>query len=261
MAEKSGKKTYKAPALEKGLQIIELLAQEKYPLSMGEIASRLNYSKNEIFRMLVVLEDKGYIARKTDTDLFAITQKLFSLGIQIHPATSLIEIALPEMRELASDLRQSCHMGVLNKEKSVVIARVESPAAVGYSIRAGHSAPAHLTATGMLLMAFESRNRQEFLLDVIKKEHDPNIDKDLLLEQLAQIAEQGYFMVSSHFHELITDIVVPLRKGEDGSKVLASMAVPFAPNHNYPLEKEVILQRLQEASHTVSKQSANSTLP
>lgn len=271
MTGKNTKKSYKAPALEKGLQIIELLASVKEPLSMGEIATRLNYSKNEIFRMLVVLEDKGYIARKTDTDLFAITQKLFSLGIQIQPATSLIETALPEMRQVADDLRQSCHMAVLNRAELVVISRVESPAAIGYSVRAGHSVPAHLTASGMLLMAFESKSRQRLLLDIIKKEHDPKIDSVFVLEQLAQIHEQHYFMATSHFHEFITDITVPLTKGDIETtgglapKVLASMTVPFVHNHNQhrnqPLTKELVLERLQQASKIINAQSVNSTLP
>ena len=43
---------YRAPALDKGLDIIELLASADEGLSQAEIAKALNRSPNEIYRML-----------------------------------------------------------------------------------------------------------------------------------------------------------------------------------------------------------------
>ena len=54
---------YRAPALDRGLDILELLARTSSPLSMTEIAAGLGYSRNEIFRMLQVLEERNYIKR------------------------------------------------------------------------------------------------------------------------------------------------------------------------------------------------------
>jgi uncharacterized membrane protein len=53
---------YTAPALEKGLDILELLSRAETGLSQSEIARDLGRSVSEIFRMLVVLEERGYIA-------------------------------------------------------------------------------------------------------------------------------------------------------------------------------------------------------
>jgi hypothetical protein len=46
---------YRAPALEKGLDVIELLAAEKSPLNLSAISQRLGRSSGELFRMLMVL--------------------------------------------------------------------------------------------------------------------------------------------------------------------------------------------------------------
>ena len=46
---------YRAPALEKGLDVIELLAAEKSPLNLSAISQRLGRSSGELFRMLQVL--------------------------------------------------------------------------------------------------------------------------------------------------------------------------------------------------------------
>src|SRR3546814_1951398 len=55
--------TYSAPALEKGLEIIELLAAERRPMSTRAIAERLGRSKGEIFRVVFVLVERGYLRR------------------------------------------------------------------------------------------------------------------------------------------------------------------------------------------------------
>jgi len=57
---------YSAPALEKGLDVIELLAAEQHGLSLQEIARALERTATEIFRMLDVLVRRGYLARRAD---------------------------------------------------------------------------------------------------------------------------------------------------------------------------------------------------
>ena len=58
---------YAAPALEKGLDILEAFASEPAGLTGSEVARRLGRSVGEIFRMLVCLERRGYIC-ETDSD-------------------------------------------------------------------------------------------------------------------------------------------------------------------------------------------------
>ncbi|MEN3753236.1 helix-turn-helix domain-containing protein [Mangrovibacter sp. SLW1] len=75
---------YRAPALEKGLAILELLAAQDEPLTKKQIAERLNRSVNEIFRMLSVLQEQHYIDYKEDVSGYVLTLKMFTLSNQ-HP--------------------------------------------------------------------------------------------------------------------------------------------------------------------------------
>jgi uncharacterized membrane protein len=56
---------YAAPALDKGLDILELLSSVSEALTHSEIASRLGRTLTEVFRMLVCLEQRGYISSET----------------------------------------------------------------------------------------------------------------------------------------------------------------------------------------------------
>src|SRR6201984_3821544 len=75
---------YAAPALEKGLDILELLASVSEALTHSEIASRLGRTLTEVFRMLVCLEERGYISRNGPDERYQLTLKLFEIVHQ-HP--------------------------------------------------------------------------------------------------------------------------------------------------------------------------------
>ena len=71
------KTSYATPALEKGLDVIELLAHQPGGLTKSEISRELKRTVSEIFRMLLCLERRGYIAQ-VDNERYALTLKLFS---------------------------------------------------------------------------------------------------------------------------------------------------------------------------------------
>jgi DNA-binding IclR family transcriptional regulator len=73
------KKNYSAPALEKGLDIIELLSKSSLGFSQAEIAKELKRSVNEIYRMLNILVTRNYIELDLDSDRYKLTFKLITI--------------------------------------------------------------------------------------------------------------------------------------------------------------------------------------
>ena len=67
VAEKE-KSLYRAPALEKGLDILELLADRPEGLSQSEIARALGRTVGEIFRMLNCLVERGFLSIQRPSD-------------------------------------------------------------------------------------------------------------------------------------------------------------------------------------------------
>ena len=149
---------YSAPALEKGLDILELLAARGVPLTMSQIAAELGRSVSELFRMVDALARRGYVVPAESSDGFELSDKLFALGIARAPAKSLLEEALPAMRTLTRTIGQSCHLAVASEEQMVVIARIEAPGNQGYSVRVGYRRPLIAATSGLVLYAFQPEN-------------------------------------------------------------------------------------------------------
>jgi len=161
---REGQTKYSAPALEKGLNILELLSMEMYGLTQTEVAEKMGKSISEIFRMIICLRDLGYVAFTADTDRYVLTPKLFELSHRHPPMKRLIAEAMPRMQSLAQKLQQSCHMTVYIDGHQVVVAQVDNPGGMGFSVRMGTQMDLVLTASGRVLMAFETDARREQML-------------------------------------------------------------------------------------------------
>src|ERR1700741_87994 len=157
--ESAAKSTrYRAPALEKGLDVIELLAAEKSPLNLSAISQRLGRSSGELFRMLQVLEFKGFITTAENGTGYVLTNKLFALAMAQAPGRSLVETALPIMRKLTQDIGQSCHIAVASEDQIVVITRIERPGDLGFSVRIGYRREIARATSGLVLFAYQSED-------------------------------------------------------------------------------------------------------
>src|SRR5438477_4756401 len=69
---------YRAPALDKGLDILELLSGAPAGLTRAEIVRELGRSQSEIYRMLERLVARHYVRRSLEGDRYSLSYKLFA---------------------------------------------------------------------------------------------------------------------------------------------------------------------------------------
>lgn len=225
---------YAVPALEKALDILELLADEAGGLSQTAIAEATGRSVGQIFRVLASLERRGYLVRDRQSGLYGLSTLLFDLAHRHPPLRGLVTAATLPMRELADAIRQSCNLSVLDLGRVRVIAQVESPADFGFRVRVGAVFPVGGTATGSVLVAGAS----EELRSLLSGECDP--------AELAAAAANGSVRRVDALQPGITDLVVPVL-GAAGHTV-AALTVPYiATTFSGSREDEVLAAALHAA--------------
>ncbi|WP_018149362.1 IclR family transcriptional regulator [Henriciella marina] len=217
---------YKAPALEKGLDILECLSSVRTPLSIAEIARTIGRSRNEIYRMIVVLEMRGYVERTEDPEKLQLSNRLFEVGMRSPPKRDLHEAALPEMSALAAEMMQSIQLAVVSSDQIVVIARTESPDDVGFSVRLGHRRSILNSASGLVLFAFAAHAQEKRILEYLKTSGTSQAELDALQQHAVSIREAGYVCMPSRMVDGVTDIGAPVFDSTSESAV-ASLTVPF----------------------------------
>ncbi|MCG8354572.1 MAG: IclR family transcriptional regulator [Kiloniellales bacterium] len=247
---KDARPRYSAPALEKGLDIIELLSDARQPLSMAQVAQRLERSRSEIFRMLTVLEARGYIARGETSDHFSITNKLFDLGMRKPPIRGLLEIALPEMRILAREIGQSCHLAVASGDHNVVIARAENPGEESFAVSLGYRRHLADSTSGRVLLAFQDETQRERLLAAARRTAPAGYDEGALTRALNRIRNRGYERAVSRSLVGITDIGAPIIGAQDAA--VAALTVPFVKRVAVAHDMEAAIDAVRAAAARIS---------
>jgi DNA-binding IclR family transcriptional regulator len=213
---------YAAPALEKGLDILELLSAEDRGLSRKDIADRLGRSVGEIFRMIECLTRRSYLVQTEDS--FQLSMKLFELSHAFPPLNRLVSEALPRMRALAQATQQSCHMTVLSGAEQLVIAQIDAPEGMGFSIKVGAKLPVLKSASGRVLTAFQGNREIEEILALVGPDMTEQ-ERGVFTKTLQKVRKDGYaFMKSNQFAGLqaMSYPIVDL-----GGHAMAALTVPY----------------------------------
>lgn len=218
------KGNYNAPALDKAFMIIELLANNPQGLLASEMASALGRSLGELFRIVVVMEEAGYLQKSPLTDRYTATYKFLDVAYRATPARKLVVTAQPEMQALAASIGQSCHLVVAKAGEGLIIAREENPGVRGFALRVGATIDLVRSCSGHVLLAFSADEAAEKMLTRVATHREP-VGYSALAERLRKIRDQGYCLRESPVTRSVTDISCPIF-GFDG-ELLAALTVPF----------------------------------
>ena len=221
--EKMATPKYTVPALDKALDVIELLSESTVSMSQAEISRALDRKASEIFRTLAALESRGYI-RRTQAGRYRLTLKLFELGRMHSPYEELFRVALPIMRKLSEELKETCHLTTLRDGEIVVLAQHESPTSVRLSVEVGsrHS-PITTTSGRIILSAMDEEERTGFLKDYTDFSSQSDDAKEAFLKRVRDIERRGYEIVDGE--RFVGGLDIGVLVGMPGSTIKAAIIV------------------------------------
>ncbi|MEY3665687.1 MAG: hypothetical protein RLZZ153_1869, partial [Pseudomonadota bacterium] len=220
------RQVYKAPALEKGLEILECLAQADSPMTLQQLSIALGRSASEIYRMLEVLVDRSYVSR--EAGLHRLSLKLFKLGVGQMPTRNLLTVSLPVMEEVARTSRQALHLSVHADGLLVVVASIPSPEPLGFSVRLGSHFPFRSDRTSArVITAFQPTAVREALLSEMAQQAQLTLAASKVLgRRLDQLRRRGFEEAASDTVRGIVDIAFPIFDGQHAGAI-ASLNMPY----------------------------------
>ncbi len=240
---------YSAPALDKGLDILEYLATQGIPLTQLEIAQGINRTSSEIYRMLMRLEERGYIIRGSNAGKYRLSLKMYSLSHRHTPFDEMKRVARHPMQLLAERTRQSCHLSIMDKEQLLVILQAPSPDPVSLSISEGTHFPLSLTTSGKVLLSCFSEEKRNAILakDSHYKKWDRN-KKEEMHGLVHEAKEKGFLFSNSELTKGVNDLAIPI--GPHDSELNAVLGVSIFASH---LERENNLEDIIVALRKTQK--------
>ena len=107
-------------ALDKALDVLDLL-MDKGTAGVTEISKDLNLNKNNVFRILVTLEEHGLVEKDEDTDKYKLSKGCVVLGHEFFKQNLLMRVALPSLKTLKFKLGESINLAMVDDKREFIV--------------------------------------------------------------------------------------------------------------------------------------------
>lgn len=210
---KREKSEYAVQAVSNAIDILELLSNCEHELSVSEIVSKLELTKNNVTKLLVNLERYGYVEHNKYTGNFRLGVKTFQISQAYINQLNLIDISNQVLTELKNKLKESIYIGVLRHGNVVYINVIETDAPVRVMPRIGNVGPAYATAIGKAQLS--TLNDKDIITLYENKEFRKLTDKtvsniDELLKDIAKVRECGYALDLEEYERDVHCVAAPV---------------------------------------------------
>jgi DNA-binding IclR family transcriptional regulator len=255
--EKKLLKKEKIKSIEKALDLLELLSDNKKEMGITEIGKELHMGFSTIHRIVTTLKYRGYIVQNQQTSKYMLGTKLFILGCKVQNTTKIIKVITPFLQRLSENTNETINFAILEGREAIYLFKIESKETLKAGVEVGTKVAAHCTSLGKVLLAF--RPEQEFTMLY------PNENEKLttftpksissveeLKKCLKKIKKQGYAIDKEEFKIGVNCIGVPIINNE--GKAIAAISIS-GPVPRFNLSKmEKVKSMLIALSQDISKQ-------
>lgn len=179
---------------QKLLDILEIIAESKSPKTINDVVSMCGMSRPNVYRYLTTLQNNDYILQNAD-GTYHLGPKLLYLSKQYLHQFNWLQAAQDIMKELSRTSNETVHMGILDKNEIVYMARVDSSQSIRMFSEIGSRNPVYCTAMGKALLAFMDKNLRESILNQIElnaRTENTITDMNRLKDELETIKRNGY---------------------------------------------------------------------
>jgi DNA-binding IclR family transcriptional regulator len=162
----------------------------------------------------------------------------------------LVTEALPIMHWMAHELRQSCHLGIIDGGHVVILAQVDSPETTGFYVKMGSKVDLMHAATGHVILAHQNEDARQRAIDEWRRETKKTKPADLD-GHLAAIQSRGYERRASYEVAGIINVSFPVLNVQ--GQAIAALTVPYFKRLEDKISIAEVVRSLREASQKISE--------
>ena len=217
-----------------------------------EIGSALRLHISTVFRFLQTLMNNGVVERNSRNGKYRLGMKLLDWGMQVLRQMDLRRDALPYLRELRENTRQTVHMTVYDRGAAIYVDKIQGTSPLRGFSEIGKAAPLHCTGVGKALMAGLSPAELSELLKTYQlRRFTPNTitNAGILKKEMERIRVQGYALDNEEHEPGIRCVAAPIRNHT--GKVVASISIAGRTTDITPRRIPRLIQAVKETAQKI----------
>ena len=216
---------YHANALARGLALLEMLAAEARPLTLGDFSASTALPKSTLVRLLAVLSEMDYVVRLDERPSYRLGHKVHRLASSYVSTLDLTVVARKYLSRLASGTGQTANLGVLDGDQVLRLCVAEPDRPLRFTTALGSRDHTYCTGLGKALLADLPDDALPHTLPAEPftafTQHTITTVEDLRRD-LRRTARRGYALDDNEHSAGLRCVAVPVRVG---GECLAALSV------------------------------------
>lgn len=234
MEKTNNSKKYKVHSLERGLDLLELLAYSSREMSLSELSKEANFNASTSHRILDALKSRNYVRQNPTTSAYSLTFKLFELSNKIGWKKTLRLEALEILKQLAGIAEDSAYLIIKDGDDALCLERIDgNPYIRVLALEKGSRMPLHMGAGPRAILAYLPETEVDRIIGVkgLEAWTANTITNPIQLKtDLNKIREVGYALSLQDVTVGVCAIGCPVRK-IDGEVIAAISIAGMASNY------------------------------
>ena len=255
-AAQSTSPNYDVPALRKAVAVLELLAGSEDPLGVSEISRGVDIPKNMAFRLLVTLDDLGWVRAADEKPRYQLTLKpfrMFAGPVNRHDLSTACQAPL---RWLHRECKETVFVGVMQNGQALNVQVIDGRKTIRVGAGIGSHFDLHCTAHGKVLLAHaDEASREEILAKPLKRYTENTLTNRRSLEDhLEEVKRLGYAVNNEEYGRGLIGVAAPVF--DESGQVQAAIGVFLAiMNLNMAEMKKTVVPLVMKAAEWASLNS------
>lgn len=244
----SSESRYQVAAVDKALRVLNVFADAPHRFTLTEIATRTNLSANQSFRLLQTMICRGFVRHDSETKLYSLGPRLFSLASALFRGDALVVAAGEELTTAHSVTGETVAVIVQDGDATVCVDARESTHQLHVAAAIGSRATfLHAGAVGKVLLAGED----DEVIDRYLTGHTPLVPltrhtpttRDAVWAEIRRIRASGYAISDEEVAEGMYGIAAPIRDRTGRTIAAITLSAPLsrAGEKERDLHREAIL--------------------
>lgn len=240
--------SYHHSSLRNALRLLNLFSVDEPEWQLEDIATALEVGQSTAYRLVHTLIEEGFIVRDPSAKSYRLAASVLALSHTIMTKVDLCHLSIPILEKLAEVTGETAHIGVFKDYQVLYLLKMDSSYPVHLLSHAGRKNPVHCTSTGQVLLAYQS---EETIEQVINKGltgyTSTTITDPIKLKNLLKtIRTQGYAISQEELHEGVVSIAAPVRNSKGNVIAAVSIAGPTLRLNKQTLPK--LIKHVQQAA-------------
>lgn len=196
----------------KALHVLEAVAAEPRPLSLGEVSSRAGMDKSATHRMLATLVAAGYVRQEAGTRRYALSYRVVSLSRNLLADNEVVRLARETLERVAAETGEGIHLAVLDGTETVLVQRVKGSQLVAVDFQVGDRSQLHCTSIGKALLAFQEQDAVEAVIagGLVPRTANTITEPEAFRRELRLVRERGYAIDDREMYDNMRCIAAPV---------------------------------------------------